>query len=500
MIRNHLASILPMLLILCLGILAAMPEARADPLETLPRLKEGRSMRSSSSAPDWRASNADARPIASGESLVIADLEGPGVINHIWNTVAAEDKGYSRLLVIRMYWDGEEAPSVEVPLGDFFAMGHGIDYPLQSLPVTVTAEGKARNCYWSMPFRESAKITITNEGPGKVHSFYYYVDWRKLEALPEDTAYFHAMYRQEFPTESGKRYLIAAISGTGHYVGTVLSVRQRTALWWGEGDDFWFIDGETEPSLRGTGTEDYFCDAWGLREMSTPYYGAPLMEGYNTPFDRCTCYRWHITDPVLFNKSLRFEIEHMGAALGEDGTIRSGFEERADDFSSVAFWYQIEPHQPYPPLPKAKDRLYEDTEKMIQAETKLEAAHASAGTISVQPDVGSGAGQLWWTPVEADQTLELVVDVTEDQADHLFLVLTCARDYGIFDVELDGELVGNTLNLYSPNIKGKEVRFTIPPLVKGEHRLRFINKGKDEASSGYLFGLDGYLISVADSN
>lgn len=467
--------------------------ASGNPLEDLALLKDGQSMRSSSCDANWQSGNADARPIAPGETLVIAESEGPGVINHIWNTVAANDKGYSRLLTMRMYWDGEETPSVQAPLGDFFAMGHGVDHPFQSLPVTVTSEGRARNCYWPMPFRSSARITVTNDGPGMVGAFYYYVDWRKVDVLPENTAYFHAMYRQEFPTVSGRRYLIADIEGGGHYVGTVLSVRQHTASWWGEGDDFWFIDGETEPSLRGTGSEDYFCDAWGLREMSTPYYGAPLMEGYD-PLARTTCYRWHITDPVIFKKSLRLEIEHMGVTFKEDGSVRSGFEERSDDFSSVGFWYQTEPHKPLPAMPEGKARLYEDWSKLVEVESNLDAATATAGPVTLQEGIGSGKGQLWWTAVEADQALEIKIDVAEKGADEMLLLLTHSHDYGIFQVELDGKPVGKPVNLYNPNVVVKEVRFMVPVLDAGPHTLRFVNQGKDDASGGYYFGLDGYMV------
>ena len=491
MLHNKITTSL-LALLLSLGWLLSSPEAQGNPLENLSRLKQGRTMRSSSCDPDLLAGNADARPIPPGETLTIAELEGPGVINHIWNTVAAGDKGYSRLLVIRMYWDGEETPSVEAPLGDFFGMGHGVDHPFQSLPVTVTSEGRARNCYWPMPFQVSARITVTNDGPGMVGAFYYYVDWQQMEELPADTANFHAMYRQEFPAVSGKRYLIADISGAGHYVGTVLSVRQHLASWWGEGDDFWFIDGDTEPSLRGTGSEDYFCDAWGLREMSTPYYGAPLMEGYE-PLSRTTCYRWHITDPVNFKESLRLEIEHMGVTFKEDGSVRSGFEERADDFSSGAFWYQVEPHKPFQPLPEAKARLYEDWSKLVEAESDLEAASATAGDITLQEGIGTGKGQLWWTPSEPNQSLELNIDVAEEGADELMLLLTCSHDYGIFQVELDGKPVGKAVNLYSPTIKGEEVRLVIPPLKAGPHILRFANQGKDPGSGGYFFGLDGYM-------
>jgi hypothetical protein len=166
------------------GVLAAaalaLPATAGNPLGGLELLKDYEARRSSSSDPDWHNGNADARPIEPGETLVIADLEGPGRIVHIWNTVAAQDRWYSRLLVLRMYWDGEKEPSVEVPLGDFFAAGHGMDVPVNSLPVRVTSEGRARNCYWPMPFRKSARITVTNEGKGRVNAFYYYVDWQKL--------------------------------------------------------------------------------------------------------------------------------------------------------------------------------------------------------------------------------------------------------------------------------------------------------------------------------
>src|SRR5512143_519062 len=166
-----------------------------DPLKGLATLKDFRAMRSSSSDPNWRNGNGDARPIAPGGTLVIADLKGPGEISHIWNTVAARERGYSRLLLLRMYWDGEEHPSVECPLGDFFAIGHGLDVPFDSLPVRVTSDGRGRNCYWPMPFRRSAKITVTNEGRQPIDAFYYYVDWHQLPRPDKNAAYFHAQYR-----------------------------------------------------------------------------------------------------------------------------------------------------------------------------------------------------------------------------------------------------------------------------------------------------------------
>ena len=463
-----------------------------DPLAGLAQIKPGHAMRASTSDPNWKDGNGDARPIAPGQTLVLADLKGPGEITHLWNTVAAQERGYSRLIVIRMYWDGEKTPSVEAPLGDFFAMGHGIDHPLTSLPVTVSSEGRGRNCYWPMPFGKSARITATNEGAKQVDAFYSYIDWQKLPKLPANTAYFHAQYRQEHPAVMERNYLIADLEGRGHYVGTVLSVRQLTASWWGEGDDFWFIDGEKKPSLRGTGSEDYFCDGWGLREMSQPYYGAPLMEG-NEAFQRTTAYRWHIADPVPFDRSLRLEIEHKGVTFDEKGGIKSGFEERPDDFSSVAFWYQLEPHKPFPPLAPAKDRLYYDWSKMIEAETRLADAKASEGSISTQDGAWGGGKQLFWTPPRPGQTLEFNVDIATAGNYELLLVMTKSFDYGNCQVEIDGKAVGAPLRLYSKEIVTKELHLDAGALAAGTHTLRFVNRDKDPESKGYFFGFDSYM-------
>jgi hypothetical protein len=450
---------------------------------------------SSSDQNDWENGNADARPIAPGETLVIADLQGPGRIGHIWNTIATQERGASRLVVLRMYWDGEPRPSVEVPLGDFFIIGHGTDRPVQSLPVVVSSEGRARNCYWPMPFGKSARITVTNEGEKPVHAFYYYVDWQQLPSLPDDTPYFHAMYRQEYPTVSGRNYLLADIEGRGHYVGTVMNIRQRTGSWYGEGDDFFTIDGEPVPSLQGTGSEDYFCDAWGFRQFDGPYYGVPIFDHYK-PMGLITAYRWHLTDPVSFSKSLRVEIEHKGVGFHEDGSVRSGYEERTDDFSSVAYWYQLEPHKPFAPLPPAYDRLYVDYRGMIEGESLLEDVKASAGTVSLQEGAQwNGNAHLFWQPAAEGQTLEIPFTVQKDGAHDLLLILTHSWDYGIYQLELDGKLLGEPIDMVSPAVVVGEHSLAIDALAAGAHMLTFRNVGKNEKSTGYFFGLDGMIVS-----
>ncbi len=288
---------------------------------------------------DRSGGNADARPIPSGGKLTLAELEGPGVVTHIWCTVAAEEY-YSRKLILRAWWDGAEEPSIEAPLGDFFAVGHGIDRPVNSLPIRVTSDGRARNCFWPMPFHKSARFEIENQGAETVRSFYYYIDYKRVPSLPNDELYFHARYRQEWPCpkidlqginlDGAQNYVILETEGRGTYVGCNLSITNNAPGWWGEGDDFFWIDGKTEPRLNGTGSEDYFCDAWGMREIDGLFYGCPLFSGLKLG-DVCTVYRFHIADPIPFKKSLKFSIEHGHA------------NDRSDNFSSVAYWYQDRP-------------------------------------------------------------------------------------------------------------------------------------------------------------
>lgn len=293
---------------------------------------------------DQTGGNNDRLNIPPGETVSLAEIKGPGAIHHIWVTIAGEPF-YGRKIILRMYWDGEESPSVEAPIGDFFGVGHGLDRNFSSLPISCSSEGRARNCYWSMPFRHSARITATNEGTQPVGAFYYYIDYRELPELSQDTPYFHAQYRQEMPCQPGKNYVICFTSGRGHYVGCNLSILQTAMGWWGEGDDMIYVDGEEFPSLHGTGSEDYFSDAWGMREDENLFYGCPLQESDFLIGSKATVYRFHIPDPIPFKKSIRVTIEH-----GHDN-------DRSDLFSSVAYWYQSEPHQPYPQLPSVEKRI-----------------------------------------------------------------------------------------------------------------------------------------------
>lgn len=349
---------------ICVLLAAALPGQ--DLLEALARPQDFFAKRVSSF--DRTGGNKDSLTIGPGGTAVLAEIRGPAAIHHIWVTVAAE-AFYGRKIVLRAYWDGEAAPSVEAPIGDFFGVGHGLNRNLTSLPIACSSEGRARNCYWRMPFRTSARITVTNEGAEAIPAFYYYIDYRELPSLPADAPAFHAQYRQETPCAPGRNYLLLDAVGRGHYVGCSLSVLQRAMGWWGEGDDMIFVDGEAAPSLHGTGSEDYFSDAWGMREGQNPFYGCPLQEEDFQAGAKATVHRFHIPDPVPFEESIRVEIEHGHA------------NDRADNYSSVAFWYQAEPHKPFPPLPPVRERLpfaFEPPEDFI-APAWAESAE-SAGT------------------------------------------------------------------------------------------------------------------------
>jgi len=485
-------------LLVCTAMVAGAAGAQVslgNPLSGLEQLKDFEAMRASSCAPNWQTGNADARPIPPGETLTLAELDGPGKIAHIWFTINHRVPNYSRLLTLRMYWDGEEHPSVECPIGDFFVIGHGVDKPFNSLPVMVSSDGRARNCYWPMPFRKSARITVTNESDVPVGSFYYYIDWQKHDSLPADAAYFHAMYRQEFPAVMGRNFLIADIEGRGHFVGSVESVYHTSPGWFGEGDDFFFIDGEREPRLRGTGTEDYFCDAWGFRELDGPFYGIPLWEGFGTG-DRGTAYRFHITDPVPFNKSLLVEIEHKGSQGFPNGES-SGFIERDDLISTVGFWYQVEPHKPWPALPPGPERLPFTERTLVEGESLVEGAKQSGNfPLSVQGVARtSGGDQLWFRPTADGAWVEASFELAEEVTGDLTVRMVHARDYGIYSVLLDGEQVA-VWDLYGPAVTPTDHAIGLRTLSAGKHTIRFEGRGKNAESIGYLLGFDAIAARI----
>ncbi|MFZ5829533.1 MAG: glycoside hydrolase family 172 protein [Planctomycetota bacterium] len=293
--------------------------------------------------------------IGPGETFTLAEIDGPGAIQQIWMTPT----GDWRFSILRIYWDGQEQPSVECPVGDFFCMGWGQYAPLASLPVCVNP-GSAFNCYWEMPFRKHCRITMTNIAPGKMR-LYYQINYTLTE-VPEDAAYFHAQFRRVNPLPYKEVYTILdGVKGRGQYVGTYLAWGVNNNGWWGEGEIKFYLDGDKEfPTICGTGTEDYICGSYNFenkatgqyQEFSTPYSGLHQVirpDGVYQAQQRFGMYRWHITDPVRFQQDLRITIQ----ALGWRKDRR--YLPLQDDIASVAYWYQTLPTAPFPPLPEKDD-------------------------------------------------------------------------------------------------------------------------------------------------
>jgi hypothetical protein len=316
---------------------------------------------------DRTGANADFREVAPGATLPLLDVPGPGVITHIWITIASPEDLHLKKLVLRMAWDDESTPSVEAPIGDFFGLGLGEYFLYQSTPL-MAASDKALNSFFPMPFQKRARITVTNEGKEKVGAFYFNIDYRACsKPLPADTLYFHAQYRQQAPNkgwtnnwssngdaivndkknlDGTNNYVWLEAAGRGHFVGVTMSVLQNQDGWWGEGDDMFFVDGEALPSINGTGSEDYFLGAWdfGSHPFSYALMGAPV-KGAELAGGRSSVYRFHLDSPITFTKSLRATIEHGHANV------------RSDNFFSVAYWYQSEPHAAFPALPPVDARI-----------------------------------------------------------------------------------------------------------------------------------------------
>lgn len=278
----------------------------------------------------------------------LAEIEGPGIIQHIWITV--KEAAY-RDCVLRFYWDGEKSPSVEVPLGDFFACGHGLRYKVNSLPIAVNPSG-AFNSYWPMPFRKSCLITIENQRWEEIDGFFYQITYA-LGEVPEETAYFHAQWRRSLTQRQYPEHVILdAIQGKGHYVGTFLAWTQLSNGWWGEGEIKFFMDDDSQyPTICGTGTEDYFGGAWCFGDTySTAFLGYPLWRKEAGEVPRHGLYRWHIMDPIRFEQRLKVTIQALGWWPG----IK--FQPLTDDIASIGYWYQTEPHVQFPQFPAIEER------------------------------------------------------------------------------------------------------------------------------------------------
>lgn len=353
---------------------------RGGALGSLPRLRDHRARRASSF--DRSGGNADWVDVQPGEILTFAELSGAGIVRHIWFGGGSDEAHYHRKVLLRVYWDGEQSPSVDVPLGDFFGVGHGAAGSFFSAALEMYQAGRptypARNCWFAMPYQSGARFELVNDG-AMPYRHYFYVDYEEHRSIPEDLGRFHAQWRRENPTTAVERpadgselrnvtgaenYVLLDARGRGQYVGCVVSVQNLTPGWPGEGDDMVFVDDEIgedgapqwPPGIHGTGFEDFvnFSYEFPVRETAYGLYHGVSLPGSTTVDDWTTLsgksnqwsvYRLHIQDPIPFQRRILVTVEH---GHGND---------RADDWSSVAYWYQLEPHAPFPKMRPVADRL-----------------------------------------------------------------------------------------------------------------------------------------------
>ncbi|MFZ0390632.1 MAG: glycoside hydrolase family 172 protein [Calditrichia bacterium] len=448
----------------------------------LPYLKNSKMIQISSY--DTTGGNNDRINLQDGEKAVIAEMDGPGVITRIWVTIDSRDPYFLRQIVLRMYWDGEENPSVEVPAGDFF--GTGFEYK-HYMSAFVGMSSGGYYSYFAMPFQKSARIEVENQTGQEVYAFYYQIDYQKLESpLDDDIAYFHAQWNRELRTSPDENYLVLDAEGRGHFVGVNMNMQHyRNSLWFLEGDEMIYVDGEEFPSVYGTGTEDYFTGGWYFNrgEFAGPYHGLILKDD---SLARIAAYRFHVGDVIPFRKSLRFTIEH-----GHGNT-------EAADYSSTAYWYQKEPHKPFPQMLKASLRIPLRS-TVPGGVTEAESLSATGSHISSRvedmSDYGpewSGLKQLKIVPENENSDFEVSLTGLEEDRFNVDIYYTRGPAYGDYNILYNGRKVGN-IDGYSPEVAhGGKIVLGDLRAKNGKLSLTFKPAGKAAESVGIALGLDAF--------
>ncbi|MBN1442953.1 MAG: DUF2961 domain-containing protein [Planctomycetes bacterium] len=429
----------------------------------------------------------------------MADIKGPGAITHVWTTF----RGTGRDLIIRFYWEGSEHPSIEAPIGDFFGVAMAMDAPMASYPIQVSSEGRARNCWWYMPFNRSARVTVSatrspENQKRKTVPLYYYIDYRVFDRPTEEIHYLHARFQETDPAQRGVPVKLLEVEGCGHFVGVVMGNRARTPGWFGEGDDIITVDGEV--SFWGTGTEDYFCDAWGFRVFSDLYHGVPAMEGRDIG-NRVSAYRFHILDPIPFRKSFKLEIEHWPWISPAANTGR-------DYYSSVGFWYQRGIHKPWPRLTEiVSNRPWDPSKGRWHVDGALEAE--SLPVTSYRSNKGTEArpapkfempnlsgDHMILFDTGGDGELSLAVSAPEAGTYRVAVYYVRAPEYGIVKLRVNDSLAGEadtfqkTDDLTRPIWPPKKLVFDGVTLKAGSNRFVFSVDSKNPKAEGYQMGID----------
>jgi len=487
------------LAVFCVAALGALGFGRpalggeyASPLSGLGNPREGRAMHEGSW--DRQHLNNDALHLKAGETVTLFTHEGAGTVHRFWVTIAPrEDVAILSQVILRMYWDGDAYPSVECPIGAFFGVGFGEQKDFISLPLNEASGGY--NCYWPMPFHQSARWTLTNGAGRPLDSFYYNIDYTALASLPADTRHFHAQFRRENPTTPGRNYTILETTGAGHYVGTALFMAGR-ALYFLEGNEMVYIDGATTPNIEGTGTEDYFSSGWyfdrGL--YSAPYHGVIIKDEARS---RVSAYRWHIEDAIPFTRSIRFTIEH---GTGNDETA---------DYSSVAYYYLAGVSPAPPPLPA--DLLPSHFPPMkafaitgaIEAEGLEKTATATGGGLWSQ-DMGqweygeawSARGALFWGADKPGSELTVPVPVPAGATGHLVARMVAGPGFGIVRFAVGSGALGEAVDLYAAQLTPREIDLGPVP-ASGTVPVIIQLAGKNPLARRSDAGIDAFILKPA---
>jgi len=438
--------------------------------------------------------------INAGETAVLMDVAGSGIIQHIWLV-----EGLNRGLVLRFYWDDELTPSIESPAADFFAVGHGRFAPVNSLPVVVNP-ANALNCFWPMPFRTRARITLTNETGDDVPLVAYQITYVET-AVPPAAGTFHAQYRRAATDTVNPYVILDGVRGQGRYVGTFLAWTQMEKGWFGEGEIKFYMDGDERfPTICGTGTEDYFLGSYGFaRSYTTAYSGTVLPASENAePPNFWSLYRWHIQDPISFDQDLRVTIQALG--WGADGK----YKKLSDNIASVAFWYQAEPHVPFPQLPALAERTHDAPRKPVTYAGAVECESldllAYTPGMNVAPqDVGmsdrpwSNDRQLFVQAKHIGDFVELAIPAPDPAPKRIVLHATRAPDYGTLRFAVNGNAVEFTFDGYVDRAAPSgPINLGIHKPQDGKYLLRVETVGTNTASIGarYFFGLDAIVFEA----
>ncbi len=437
------------------------------------------------SSNDTSGGNNDFIAIPAGKTARLAEITGPGVITNIWVTISSPDKYMLRRILLRMYWDGETNPSVEVPIGDFF--GTGFQYKQYITPYVGMSSG-GYYCYFPMPFNKSARIEVVNETGEEIYSFYYHIDYHSLEApLEPSVAYFHASWHRDIRTDPKSYFTLLDATGEGHLVGVNMSMQSYDGgLGFLEGDEMIYVDGEKQASLKGTGTEDYFNSGWYFNrgEFAAPYHGLILKDD---SLGRIAAYRFHVLDVIPFKKSIRALIEH--------GTEN----EEIADYSATAYWYQKEPHVPFAQMLPAGLRIplrVAVPNGELEAESLKPLESGLSSSVQDMSEWGadwSGLKQLRVDAKKEGDGFTLSMPVTEGRYD-VDCYFTKGPAYGNADILSGGEKKGSINGFDKTVVPGGKVTLTNLRAQKNQIALRFVASGKDSHATGYAIGLDAFVL------